>query len=56
MCVDTEVYEMPCCGNHFHSGEHECLGDGSYIMTWLTQSKKCPVCGEEVNICLKRKR
>jgi hypothetical protein len=56
MCVDTEVYEMPCCGNHFHSDEHACLGAGSSIMTWLTQSKKCPVCGKEVTICLKRKR
>jgi hypothetical protein len=56
MCVDTEVYRMPCCGNYFHSDEHACLGVGSSIMTWLTQSKKCPVCGKEVTICLKRKR
>jgi hypothetical protein len=49
ICTGTPVYKMPCCGQYFHATADECLGD-STVIRWLRTSKKCPVCGQEVNL------
>ncbi len=53
----STAFRMPCCKQYYHCDAKSCLGE-STIMKWLSGSRKCPGCGQEVIIheSAKRKR
>lgn len=44
-----QAYRMPCCRQFYHHEAKACLG-GDTIIKWLSTSRKCAGCGQEVII------
>lgn len=52
----SNIIRLPQCKHCFHAEGKNCLGEGASIVTWLNQSKKCPLCSTDVSFTPEKKR